>query len=540
MRSDKSPAVSVILPVYNIGGYLEQCMESLADQTFRDIEILLIDDGSTDDSPQRCRKWQERDDRVRYVRKENGGVSSARNLGLELAKGEYIAFVDPDDWLDETYIEKLYEAAVKSGADMAECDIWRYDNRSGRKIYRACYGRMGVPYTLEEHMKYGPTATYKSISRRSLWLDNGVKLPDCAFESPAVYSLMLALSRKTVSVREPLYYYRRFRENSLIENGYAHKDGTVNNTLGTEAMDHLISEFKRTGLYERYKDILPGVVIYRLNDILAMQFHRKAEEDFRQMTANYRSFVERTFPGLPDPVYFTWGGYNLNRILTHMDMIHDPFCRFNFSSIPSVVSGAPIGASVEHPNRYRRIMVERDLSGRFWSLLEQERPSVIFMDLIDERFDLLKTGGRYVTLSDAFAGSSLRDMEGTVVPFGSPECEEIWKESCRLFVERVKAAVPGIRFVVIRSLLCERVGTPGCLTMHPDTEGIRRINRVLESRYDHLMSILTDGILIDPAKDDLYFTDRNYEYGAVPSHLNEIENQAISERIRERIGGLLK
>ncbi|MBQ1888131.1 MAG: hypothetical protein II166_05600 [Firmicutes bacterium] len=165
---------------------------------------------------------------------------------------------------------------------------------------------------------------------------------------------------------------------------------------------------------------------------------------------------------------------------------------------------------------------------------------VIFMDLIDERFDLLKTGGRYVTLSDAFAGSSLRDMEGTVVPFGSPECEEIWKDSCRLFVERVKAAVPGIRFVVIRSLLCERVGTPGCLTMHPDTEGIRRINRVLESRYDHLMSILTDGILIDPAKDDLYFTDRNYEYGAVPSHLNEIENQAISERIRERIGGLLK
>ena len=533
MGEGNRPAVSVILPVYNIGEYLEPCMESVTRQTLRDIEILLIDDGSTDDSLERCRRWEQKDSRIRLIQKPNGGVSSARNLGLELARGEFVAFVDPDDWLDETYLQKLYEAITESGADFAECDIWRYDNRTGKKIYRACYGRMGVPYTLKEHMKYGPTATYKSMSRKTLWTENGVRMPSCAFESPAVYSLLLALSRKTVNVREALYYYRRFRENSLIENGYAHQDGSVNNTLGVEAMAFLLSEFRRTGLYEAYADVLKGVVVYRLNDILAMQFHRKTEKDFREMTANYRSFLRETFPNGDHSSYFTWGGYNLNRILTHMNRLHDPSFRFNFSSLAAITSGEVYSFSVRHKNRYREIMVERELTKRFWQLLEEVRPSCIFMDLIEERFDLLKAGDGYVTKSDAFEGSSIKELEGETIPRESAACEEIWRKSCREFIKRVQDTVPEIRFVVMMNLLSESVGTPEQRTSFPDLDRIRTVNQVLKGYYEYMKTLLPGGIFLDPTKDGLYFTDRQYEYGALPSHLNEIENQKIAEQIEE-------
>ena len=103
-------------------------------------------------------------------------------------------------------------------------------------------------------------------------------------------------------------------------------------------MSHLIGEFKRLGLYEKYASVLPEVTAYRLNDILAMQFHRKSPGDFRELVQNYRGFLSERFPEGRNEPYITWGGYNLNRILTHMDWLHDPYARFNFSSMVSLLN----------------------------------------------------------------------------------------------------------------------------------------------------------------------------------------------------------
>ena len=138
-----SPKISVIIPVFNVGEFLDACMESLEQQTFKDFEILLINDGSTDNSGELCHIWAEKDSRIRCVDKDNEGVAVTRNLGVRLARGVYLAFVDPDDWLDPTYLEKLYVRLETTGKDFAECDLWRYDNRTGKKIYRSCCSRAG-------------------------------------------------------------------------------------------------------------------------------------------------------------------------------------------------------------------------------------------------------------------------------------------------------------------------------------------------------------------------------------------------------------
>ena len=95
------PLISVIVPIYNVEKYLNRCIESIVNQTYKTLEIILVDDGSPDNCPQICDEWKEKDNRIKVIHKKNGGLSDARNAGLDIAQGEYIAFVDGDDFLEE-------------------------------------------------------------------------------------------------------------------------------------------------------------------------------------------------------------------------------------------------------------------------------------------------------------------------------------------------------------------------------------------------------------------------------------------------------
>ena len=114
----KYPLISVIVPVYNVEQYLRQCLDSILNQTYQEIEVLLINDGSTDASDEICREYAEGDNRIRYFVKENGGLSDARNYALDRARGEYVTFVDSDDFLMEQALEKLYATSLLGESDL--------------------------------------------------------------------------------------------------------------------------------------------------------------------------------------------------------------------------------------------------------------------------------------------------------------------------------------------------------------------------------------------------------------------------------------
>ncbi|SCJ97883.1 Hyaluronan synthase [uncultured Blautia sp.] len=113
--------VSVIVPIYNVEKYLERCISSILEQSYNNIEVILVDDGSNDGCPIICDKFERKDARVKVVHKPNGGLSSARNAGLEQMKGEYITFIDSDDWVEVNFVERMVEAISKSKVDVVQC-----------------------------------------------------------------------------------------------------------------------------------------------------------------------------------------------------------------------------------------------------------------------------------------------------------------------------------------------------------------------------------------------------------------------------------
>ena len=141
------PLISVIVPVYNVEKYLENCVNTLVKQTYRNIEILLINDGSTDKSGWLCEELAQKDERIKVFHKPNGGLSDARNYGVEKANGEYIGFVDSDDYVHELMYEKLLNAIITSNADMSECTVTRVYKNTTIDFYN------GNPFKMEVDAK---------------------------------------------------------------------------------------------------------------------------------------------------------------------------------------------------------------------------------------------------------------------------------------------------------------------------------------------------------------------------------------------------
>ncbi len=196
--------ISVIVPVYNVENYLEECLESLVNQTFKDMEIICVNDGSTDKSGEILKKYE---DRITIITQENGGLSSARNSGIEAAQGKYIGFVDSDDWVDRDFYEKLYNAIEETNADIAVASIIRGENK-----YRVKYFTQNVYTNLADKMAvcglpkscYVWNKLYKSELIKSSEFQTGVYYEDVIW-TPNI----LKKANSVVTVPNIEYHYRR-------------------------------------------------------------------------------------------------------------------------------------------------------------------------------------------------------------------------------------------------------------------------------------------------------------------------------------------
>lgn len=220
------PKVSIIVPIYNVEQYLAKCIESLLVQSLKDIEIILVDDGAIDKSPDICNEYALKDNRIRVIHKQNGGLSDARNVGIEVAQGEYIAFLDSDDWIEPRCYEFLYNHAIKQDADIAQCDyIEAYTEEVKIQLPNII---KESTYTSVEALKlfYGEeyvktVVVWNKIYRRKLF--EHIRFPKGKIhEDEFTTYKVIHKANKLVSSNVPMVYYRQ-REGSIMAQGFNEK-----------------------------------------------------------------------------------------------------------------------------------------------------------------------------------------------------------------------------------------------------------------------------------------------------------------------------
>ena len=239
------PKVSVIVPIYNVEKYLEKCINSLLSQTLEDIQIILVNDGSKDNSGNIAREYEKNNkDRVIYVEKENGGLSDARNYGLKYANGDFIAFLDSDDYIEKNAYEEMYNKAIEENADYVECDfIWEFPNKIRvDKQY---------PYkNKKEMLSFVRVVAWNKLIKRQLIIDNNLEFPKgLRYEDVEFTYKLIPFINKFAYVDKPFIHYVQ-REGSIanVQNERTAEIFTV--------LDNVIEFYKKNNIYEEYRDEL--------------------------------------------------------------------------------------------------------------------------------------------------------------------------------------------------------------------------------------------------------------------------------------------
>ena len=212
------PEISVIVPIYKVEKYISRCVDSILAQSFADFELILVDDGSPDNCPQICDEYAKKDDRIVVIHKRNGGLSDARNAGIDAAKGEWLAFIDSDDYVHEDYLGNLYNAAVENGADLAVCDFVRVND--GEEVIEDEHGFDGLvtedKNTLFEYLysNWRIRPAWNKLYKKEIFSDLRFAFGKIHEDEFAIHHVLWNC-RKAVIIKDGLYYYR-IRQNSIM------------------------------------------------------------------------------------------------------------------------------------------------------------------------------------------------------------------------------------------------------------------------------------------------------------------------------------
>ena len=271
--------LSIIVPVYKVEEYLGECVDSLLSQTIDDYEIILVDDGSPDNSGKIADEYAAvNPDMIRVLHIDNGGQGRARNFALDIAKGDFVGFVDSDDWVTHDMYEKMYTRAAETGADVVVCDF----------MERFADGRESMlPASLQDNWLGSAGSSCNKIFRRSLIGE--LRFPVGLWYEDFYFSaVMLLRSKHTEFIAEPLYIYRRGQESTM------HNNNAVKNLDVLTIMDMLEKEMLPAG----YKD---DFEFFLVNHVLLDSISRLARQDAperKEVIGKLRQYVQAKIPKL--------------------------------------------------------------------------------------------------------------------------------------------------------------------------------------------------------------------------------------------------
>ena len=252
------PKVSVIIPVYNVENYLEQCLDSVINQTLKDIEIILVDDGSTDNSLKILQNYAQKESRIKIINKENSGYGASMNIGIGTAQGEYIGIVESDDFIEPDMFEKLYNTAVSNNLDLVRCQYYQYNSLKNinNTVFIDWIEKNKIYKPLDfQPIFYQPPAIWSNLVKKELLEKYNIKFletPGASYQDTSFAFKLYCASERFMMIEDSLLHYRIDNENSSVNS--KQKAFYVNTEYGE------ISHFAvQNGFYKRVRKLIPKI-----------------------------------------------------------------------------------------------------------------------------------------------------------------------------------------------------------------------------------------------------------------------------------------
>ena len=285
MKDMSHPKISIIIPVYKAEKYIHKCIDSLLKQTFTDYEIILVDDGSPDNSGIMCDEYAKVDKRFRVIHKVNGGVSSARQCGIDNAKGEYTIHVDPDDWVETTMLEELYHKAKEDNADMVICDFIKYYSETKQVYIKQEPTSLNHNIVLKNLFQHLQGSCCNKLIKRTCYSKYNIKFPENfnLYEDLYVCACLLKYPIKISYLNKAFYYYSINTNTDSMVKSIDYKTLKEDSSF-YETMNELLKDNCRINLlFKRY--ISYSIVLK------AMKYNKLTNDEFFKHYKKYTKYI---------------------------------------------------------------------------------------------------------------------------------------------------------------------------------------------------------------------------------------------------------
>lgn len=300
------PKISIIIPVYNIENYVGACLDSVVNQTFQDYEIIVVDDGSTDQSLKIVREYEEKyKEKIKVISQKNSGQGGARNTGMAAAKGEFFLFIDGDDYITETALEKLVEKQKEQDADVVVFEFAAVDEKGKYLGNMQGWEKRDTKEMVQDPAYYlvHITTTPCKLWRKSLFLEHGILFSkNIWFEDLEITKKVMAHVRKAVSLDEEIYYYV-YRQGSTMNNRRLEKNRDL-----FQVMDHILEYYQSIGKLDEYQEELEfsavlHILYYGTTRInAAAPFHPLQKEFLAYMNDKFPDFRKNKYLSILYPI----------------------------------------------------------------------------------------------------------------------------------------------------------------------------------------------------------------------------------------------